>query len=214
MRKLPLLLAALALFTSAAHSAEIVRVACVGDSITQGSGYPAALGKLLGAGYEVKNFGVSGATLLRAGDKPYVQQGKWTEAKEFRPHIVLLMLGTNDTKPKNYARIAAATADLSAMIDELDQLETKPRVILCKPVPVIGEGNFGIDNTRLNEGVLPAIDKVAGERKLPVVDMNAAMQGKDEIFKDRVHPRGAQDIMAKSALEEVKRALPAAAAAP
>ncbi len=212
MPRFPILLATLALFVSTAQAADAIRVACVGDSITQGSGYPAALGKLLGADYEVKNFGVSGATLLRAGDKPYVQQGKWTEAKEFQPDIVLLMLGTNDTKPKNYAHIANAAADLGAMIDELNALASQPRIILCKPVPVIGAGNFGIDNMRLNEGVLPVIHQVATERKLPIVDMNAALQGKDEMFKDRVHPRGAQDLMAKSALEEVQRAQPAAAA--
>src|SRR4051812_40315304 len=50
-----------------------VRVACVGDSITFGSGipdrehnaYPAQLANLLGDRYEVRNFGVSGATLLK-----------------------------------------------------------------------------------------------------------------------------------------------------
>ena len=50
---------------------EKIRVACVGDSITFGSGirdrqtnsYPAQLGRLLGEKWEARNFGVSGATL-------------------------------------------------------------------------------------------------------------------------------------------------------
>ena len=49
-----------------------VRVACVGNSITYGAGianrqqnsYPAQLQYYLGADYEVRNFGVSGTTLL------------------------------------------------------------------------------------------------------------------------------------------------------
>ena len=56
---------------------EPVRVACVGDSITEGAGvrdpnkrYPAQLGVLLGANYDVKNFGVSGTTMLDNGDSP------------------------------------------------------------------------------------------------------------------------------------------------
>ena len=65
---------------------EAVRVACVGDSITYGSGipdrehnsYPAQLQKLLGDGYEVRNFGVSGATLLKNGDKPYWKEKAFT----------------------------------------------------------------------------------------------------------------------------------------
>jgi len=55
-------------------------VACVGDSITYGSGisdrandsYPAQLERLLkqyDSRWEVGNFGVSGATLLRNGDR-------------------------------------------------------------------------------------------------------------------------------------------------
>ena len=61
-----------------------IKVACVGDSITAGAGvkdpakkYPAQLGVLLGSGYEVKNFGVSGSTMLDAGDKPYKKQKHW-----------------------------------------------------------------------------------------------------------------------------------------
>ncbi|MEA3212687.1 MAG: Transposase domain [Chthoniobacter sp.] len=46
-------------------------------------------------------------------------------------------------------------------IDELAKLSPKPRVFLCKPLPVIGEGNFGIDNARLTEGVLPAFRRLA-----------------------------------------------------
>ena len=63
---------------------EKIRVACVGDSITFGSGiqdrntnsYPAQLGRLLGEKWETRNFGVSGATLLKNGDKPYWKQVK------------------------------------------------------------------------------------------------------------------------------------------
>ena len=53
----------------AAQSTPKVKVACVGDSITAGSGvkepekkYPFQLGRLLGADYEVKNFGVGDST--------------------------------------------------------------------------------------------------------------------------------------------------------
>ncbi len=60
-------------------------VACVGDSITYGSGianpaqdrYPAQLQRILqqyDPAWKVQNFGVSGATLLSKGDLPYVHQ--------------------------------------------------------------------------------------------------------------------------------------------
>ena len=55
---------------------EKIRIACVGDSITYGAGikdrqnfnYPLVLGKSLGERFDVRNFGVSGATMLKNGD--------------------------------------------------------------------------------------------------------------------------------------------------
>ena len=65
---------------------ETIRVACVGDSITYGAGiknrerdnYPTVLGRLLGKKFQVRNFGVNGATLLKNGDKPYWKQKAFT----------------------------------------------------------------------------------------------------------------------------------------
>ena len=59
-----------------ADGTEKIRVACVGDSITFGFGipdpndnsYPAQLGKLLGKGWDVHNFGQTGLTLLKKGE--------------------------------------------------------------------------------------------------------------------------------------------------
>ena len=70
---------ALLLLCSQHVVAEIIRVACVGNSVTYGLGisnreqyaYPVQLQQLLGDNYEVGNFGHSGATLLRIGHKPY-----------------------------------------------------------------------------------------------------------------------------------------------
>ena len=54
---------------------------CKGNSITYGAfianrdqnSYPAQLQAYLGDGYEVRNYGVSGRTLLTQGDYPYVK---------------------------------------------------------------------------------------------------------------------------------------------
>src|SRR5271168_4090727 len=106
--------------------ADPIRVACVGDSITFGAGvtkgwpYPAQLGRMLGSGYDVRNFGVSGATLLRAGDKPYDKQKAFPAALAFKPDIVILMLGTNDTKPQNWGPHAAEfDADYRWLVGQL-----------------------------------------------------------------------------------------------
>ena len=80
MRKYSILAAVvICLQAATVRAAEVVRVACVGDSITYGAGvanrgknnYPKVLGGLLGAGYERRKFGVSGATLHKKGDLRY-----------------------------------------------------------------------------------------------------------------------------------------------
>jgi len=207
-----LMLLALVAFAPAAigeaPAADKVRVACVGDSITQGSGYPAELGKLLGPGYEVMNFGVASTTLLSKGERPYVKEKAYGQALAFLPHVVVIMLGTNDTKPQNYKYIAEFEADLKAMIGELSALQPRPRIILAKPVPVYREGNFGIDNGRLVAGVIPAIEKVARENKLPIVDMHKALSDKPDLFKDNVHPIGAGGLMARTVLAVLRAEIP------
>ncbi len=88
------------------HKKNALRVACVGDSITYGArvkerklnSYPMQLQRLLGKDYYVKNFGASGHTLMSSGDRPYISNKSFQLSKEFNPHIVVIMLGTNDVK--------------------------------------------------------------------------------------------------------------------
>ena len=89
-----------------------VKIACIGNSITYGAfipnreknSYPAQLQAYLGKDYEVRNFGVSGSTLLSKGDFPYINTHAYMDSQKFLPDIVLIKLGTNDTKPQNWKR--------------------------------------------------------------------------------------------------------------
>ncbi|HSV13091.1 MAG TPA: GDSL-type esterase/lipase family protein, partial [Tepidisphaeraceae bacterium] len=100
-------------------SAKLTKVACVGDSITYGSriedrahdSYPAQLGRMLGDQYNVRNFGVSGATLLKKGDRPYNKTKEYQPALDFAADIVVIMLGTNDSKPQNISHKDEFVAD-------------------------------------------------------------------------------------------------------
>ena len=75
-----------------------VRVACVGDSNTEDSRYPSELQSKLGTSYFVRNFGVSGATVMAQSGNPYANLDAFQDAKKFLPEIVVIMLGTNDAR--------------------------------------------------------------------------------------------------------------------
>jgi lysophospholipase L1-like esterase len=198
---------------------EPVRVACIGDSITQGSGtkgnpYPSQLQELLGDRWKVGNFGVSGRTLLRKGDYPYWNEKAYQNALAFRPDVVIIMLGTNDTKPQNWKHEAEFTHDYRDLVNSFLVLESKPRVFVCRPCPVVGKGGFGISETNIQLQI-PRIDALAKEMKLGVIDMHAALKDQPELIPDRVHPnaRGAGEMAraAYSALTGKPAPAPAAA---
>lgn len=194
---------------------QALKVACVGDSITAGSGaapgesYPSQLQGLLGAEWEVGNFGVGGRTLLKKGDFPYWNESAFQKAQEFNPDVVIIMLGTNDTKPQNWKTKDEFEGDYRDLVKTFQNLKSSPRVYICRPVPVPEPGNFGINETALQEE-LPILAKLSEELKTGVIDMYAALEGKPKLLPDRVHPNteGAGE-MAKAAYKVLTGKSPA-----
>jgi acyl-CoA thioesterase I len=178
----------------------VTKVACVGDSITQRSGWCEDLGTLLGPNYAVQNDGLSGTTLLKAGDNPYWNCTQFASSKAFAPDIVIIMLGTNDSKPQNWAKGANFEADYKALIAVYQALPSLPRVLLniCPPA---GVNSYNISGTVIENEVIPLIKKVAADTCVGLIDVFSAMGGHTlnaSYFSatDQVHPNaaGAQKI--------------------
>ncbi|MDB5050959.1 MAG: Alpha-L-fucosidase [Fibrobacteres bacterium] len=185
---------ALAIHTAAAQ----IKIACIGNSITEGTvvggnanAYPAALQKLLGTGYLVQNDGVSSTTLLKSGDTPYWTKGKLKDAFTFQPDIITMKLGTNDTKPQNWdAHKQDFKKDCLAMIDTLGSMASHPKIWIVLPVPVI-KSSYGINDTALQK-IIVILKQVAMEKNLPIIDANTPLKGKAQLFMDDgVHPNQA-----------------------
>ncbi len=197
---------------------DAVRVACIGNSITDGYGidmaeqlgYPAQLQRLLGSGYHVRNYGVSARTLLNNGDHPYMKELAWSEAKAFNPGIVVIKLGTNDSKPANWElHKDEFAADLQRMIDELKRLPAKPAIYLCTPLKAKSLRADGdpqqIRDSVIVNGVIPAIRKAAKKNKLPLIDLYPTIDpGSDMMQRDGIHPT---DKGARKMAETISEAL-------
>lgn len=181
-----------------------VRVACVGDSITAGVGatsgnsYPSQLGRLLGSGYTVGNFGHSGATLMSTGDLPYINQPEYTNSGTFNPNIVVIMLGTNDAKDANWANHASFNSDYNALVAHYRNLSTHPVVYVMTPPFVYNNGFGGNMATTLNNQVVPMETHLANDNLAPLIDTHSATAGHASWFPDNVHPNdaGAGEIAA------------------
>jgi lysophospholipase L1-like esterase len=163
-----------------------IKVACIGNSITAG-GYPAQLGSILGKKWEVKNFGVSGTTMLRNGDAPYYKTKAYENAKAFQPDVVIIKLGTNDSKPQNWKYSQQYTTDYTTMINELNALPSKPFIILCYPVPAYSKG-WSINDSILRNETIPMIDQVARANNLRVIDLYKPLSNHQTWFPDGIHP--------------------------
>ena len=194
-----------------------IRVACIGNSITDGHGidmataygYPAELQKLLGNDYWVKNFGVSGRTMLNKGDQPYMNEVAWADAQAFRPDIVIIKLGTNDSKPQNWQYKAEFQQDLEQMITTLrpdlaqpagkkkgkkasprGDMEGAPKIFLCTPIPALSS-NWGISEDVIRDEIIPIQQEVAKKYGLKVIDLHTLFTGDAaKMLDDGIHPDG------------------------
>lgn len=177
--------------------ADAVRVACIGNSITDGSGidmaevngYPAKLQSKLGNVYHVRNFGVGGRTMLNKGDRPYMNELAWRDALAFNPNVVVVKLGTNDSKDENWKHSADFEGDMQQMIDSLKALPSQPRIFLATPIPAF-ETRWTINDSVISNGVIPLIKKVARKNRLEIIDLHSAFNNNDgkQMQRDSIHP--------------------------
>lgn len=175
---------------------EEIRIACIGNSITAYFGgypsldldsYPAQLRILMGPGYNIQNYGVSGRTLLKHGDFPIWNEAAFAAALAFKPHIVTIMLGTNDSKPQNWVYKDEFISDYCAMIDTFRALETHPEIYVCIPPPAFSR-KYDINDSVITYEMIPMLQQIIQQKNTHVIDFHTFFQGKGHLFYDGIHP--------------------------
>ena len=196
-----------------------IKVACVGDSITYGHGikdwennnYPALLQEILGDEYHVANFGHSGRTLSSDGDKPYTESEQYKLSLEYDADIVVIMLGTNDSKPKNWTSERDFIKEYEDFVDSYKKNNPNVKIILCTPAKAFfpngkseGKTNYDIQ-PKIVEHIKNEILAFALVENYELVDIYSVTEYHDEWFKDNVHPNvdGAR-AMAEAIAKKIK----------
>ncbi len=176
-----------------------IRVACVGDSLTYGHGisgwsknnYPTQLGNMLGDGYCVNNYGYSGRTASFSGDRPYTDEKLYRQSLDFAPEIVVIMLGSNDTKPENWRGKDEYIKDYKEIINSYLQLDSVKQVFIMSPPPVWarkGEAPYDISTELVSGDVYFAAQEIAEELDIEYIDLHTLFADKEYMFKDGAHP--------------------------
>ena len=174
------------------------RVACIGDSITWGftllypprQSYPALLQEKLGEEYVVKNFGYNDASARFDADTPYVRKKVYRNSLAWNPDIVLIMLGTNDTKRRNWDP-EIFRRDYRKIVQSYLDLPSRPRVILIAPIRIFQPMHIpllGLSSAFMEGGVRPAIREIAAEKGLELVDL-VDLFTDSKYMMDGVHPQ-------------------------
>lgn len=175
------------------------KVACIGDSVTKGFGlskgktYPEQLQTLLGAGYEVGNFGKNGATLLEKGHNPYLQSEELQQALAYKPDIVIIALGLNDTDPRNWPNYQLAfKQDYIKLISSFEQINPSVEIYICQMSPIFSGHPRFLSGTR--DWYLQIQDKIAEIAALDrpslrgLIDNQRPLASRIDLFDDYLHP--------------------------
>lgn len=175
-----------------------IRVACVGNSITYGTGiddrehfsYPVQLQEMLGDKYLVGNFGKPGATLLRHGHRPYFEQEEFREAMRFKGDIVVIHLGINDTDPRNWPNYRDEfVTDYLALMDSLRSANRTARFIIARMTPIAHRHPRFISGTKAwHTEIQQAIETVAKVSGAELIDFHAPLYPYPNLLPDAIHP--------------------------
>jgi beta-galactosidase len=207
-----------------APAAGIVRIACVGDSITRGlfvwrrkkRSYPAQLQTMLGEQFRVRDFGVNGHAVQQDSDRPYQSSDEFVLSGAFEPNVVLIMLGTNDSRGDNWKGAAPFEADYRALVSHYRSMPSVSQVWLLTPPALFRLGRssrvrYGMD-AAARRPITAHISWIAAELGCGLVDINRATARHPELFRfDGVHPGGAGATIIAQA---VNQALAGAQAGP
>lgn len=196
------------------------RVACVGNSITEGYGiwdqkkYPEHLQEMLGNDYNVQNFGVSSMTFANKGPDDrmsYWNTDKFKAALEFNPEIVVIELGTNDSKfftdkcidngqtayNYNYGQYEKSQLykDYEALLDTFMHLPASPKVYATLQ-PYSNNCGWGIMDTAIVNQINPIIQEVATRKGVEIIDLHSQFNTPEWFLADSVHPNatGAMEL--------------------
>ena len=173
--------------TAMAASKKIV-ISCIGDSITnnpnnENYNYPKHLQTKLGAEYEVKNFGRSGAAV-----KSYTTTNEYANSLKSNPDIVIIMIGTNDSA--SWVSKETYYNDYISLVNAYASLSSKPAIYLMSSPKAFESANWGdtFKNDIIEGDIRNTVKQIAEEKNLKFIDMYSATQNYSQYFYDGIHP--------------------------
>ena len=191
-----------------------IKVACIGNSVTYGFGlqhreqecYPAKLQALVGSNYDVRNFGHSGATLLKKGHNPYYKTQEFGGAISFAPDIAIIHLGLNDTDPRDWpAYHDDFEADYAWLIAQFRKANPAVKIYICRLTPIFsGHPRFKSGTRDWYWQIQNLIPEIARVNHTGLIDLHSPLYSRPNLFADNIHPdREGASILASTVSDAI-----------
>jgi lysophospholipase L1-like esterase/pimeloyl-ACP methyl ester carboxylesterase len=185
----------------------------VGNSITYGDGmvnreksnYPAQLQAMLGSKYQVMNFGVRGASVLKNGNESYWNRNEYQQALQSNPGIVFINLDINDSIEMESSYFNEFEKDYTELVQSFRQLASHPRIVLLLPIPSFATDSNLKSDPFIREQIIPAIQKVAYETGCELINLYSLFIDREDLLPDKIHlSSNGATLIAKRLYELVK----------
>ena len=172
-----------------------ITVVCIGNSITAGYSntsrdwaWPAQLNRLLGPGYRVMNYGVSGSCMGKKAPSSYWKTDSYPKAKEANPDMLVIAHGTNDADPWRWDQWGGEFhADYLDMVASFRENGRNPILFTALAPPLFSERKAK-QNSYIEEKMIPEVKEIATEIGAKVIDFHTPMIGRHKYYPDNVHP--------------------------
>ena len=170
------------------------KVACIGDSLTEGylvgagESYPAKLQQVLGKGYEVQNFGVTSSYVIDDGVLIYRKTDTGKKSLDYDADVLVFMFGSNDVKAYDWT----PTYFKNQYIELIDSYRAaaksrgkEPKIYICVP-PESRDSFFGVQRNAVDATFLVA----QAENAVMLDSYNLTIGHPEYYLEDHLHLTG------------------------
>jgi len=181
------------------NAVKYTTVACVGDSLTEGhiwahESYTVYLEELLPE-FDVSNYGKNGASIT--GTNPpiylkYIDDPKYEASLDAEADIVVIMLGTNDSKAWELSKLSFRT-QYKTLIQSYMTSNPNSKIILVTAPPTMENNKFNIPNDVIRDEICPIQREIAEELGVTLVDFRELMENREGGYSELLRGDAAYD---------------------
>jgi alpha-L-fucosidase 2 len=169
-------------------------IGCIGDSNTYGAGasdrnkyaWPIQIRDMIGNDYSTVNLGKSGALMMNGFTDSWTNSSYYTQNKSLNPQIILIALGTNDSKDGYWDPTKFETS-YSALIDEFKQYTSHPKIYMISPIKAYSS-NWSINDETIRNAVIPKMKEISLKYGLDYIDTYVVTNNMAALVPDGIHP--------------------------